>query len=230
MCIRVLSKTDIKLRELHIIGRDYAISHGIFARASPTDYFSLLKVFENLRKVDLNVNTHHDTYPLTYNGLGHVLTNATKLQSLDLKCHGNIRCQSRLTLSQLFRDFTWPHLKHIGLSGFRLHSGVGLVAFFHRHHATLDSVTLEFMFLHHIDINSPIGRPCEAWKHFFAELRRRSIKFHDLRLYRIQDCSNSDFDEPKLDAKAGYGERVLRYLNHGGTNPLEAVPEIRGCD
>ena len=228
MCIRVLGRLGTNLRELHIVGSDYAISHGIFTRASSTDYHYLIRVFENLRKVELNVNTHHDTYPLTYSGLGRILTNATELQSLDLKCHGKVRCQSRLVLSQLFRDFTWLHLKHIGLSGFRLHSDVGLIAFFQRHHSTIDSVRLEFMFLHQEDINSPIGKPCEAWTHFFAELRRLSIKFDDLHLYGIHDCSNTEYDVLKLDAKAGYGEKVLRYLNHGGPNPLEHVPDVRG--
>ena len=205
MCIRVLSKMEIKLRELHITGRDHAISLGVFATASPTDYTHLLNVFENLRKVNLNVNTHRKTYPLTYPGLGRILTNATKLQSLDLKCHSNIICQSRLVLSRLFQDFTWPQLKHIGLSGFRLYSAVDLIAFFHRHRATIDSVTFMYMFLHQPDINSPVGKPCEAWRQFFDELKRRSIKFDDLSLLRIHDCCNSELDEVQLDKKTGYG-------------------------
>ena len=224
MCIRLLSKMEIKLRELYITGRDYAISLGIFATASPADYIHLLNVFQNLRKVNLNVNTHRETYALDYAGLGRVLTNATKLQSLDLKCHSGIICQSRLVLSQLFRDFTWPHLNHIGLSGFRLYSDVDLIAFFHRHQATIDSVTFKFMFLHQRDINSTGRKPCEAWKRFFDELRRRSIKFHDLRLYRIHDCCNSELDEVELDKRVGYGEKVLKYLDCGGANPFEAVP------
>ena len=211
---------EIKLRELHITGRDYAISLGLFATASPTDYVHLLNVFENLRKVNLNVNTHQDTYALNYAGLGRLLTNATKLQSLDLQCHSNIICQSRLVLSRLFRDFTWPHLEHIGLSGFRLYSDVDLIAFFHRHRATINSVTLRFMFLHQRDLNAAIRKPCEAWRQFFDKLRRRSITFHHLHLYRIHDCCNSELDEAELHTKAGHGEKVLRFLNHGGTNPL----------
>ena len=224
MCIRLLSKMEIKLRELHITGRDSAISLGIFATASPTDYIHLLNVFENLRKVNLNVNTHQETYALDYAGLGRVLTNATKLQSLDLKCHSGIIRQSRLVLSQLFRDFTWPHLNHIGLSGFRLYSDRDLIAFFHRHRAIINSVTLKFMFLHQRDVNSPVGKSCEAWKRFFDELRIRSIKFHDLHLYSIHDCCNSERQEAKLNKRVGYGENVLRYLDSGGMNPLEAVP------
>ena len=224
MCIRSLSKMEIKLRELHITGRDYAISLGIFATASPTDYNHLLNVFESLRKINLEVNTHRETYALDYAGLGRILTNATKLESLDLKCHSTVVYQSRLVLSQLFQNFTWPHLKHIGLSGFRLYHDADLIAFFHRHRATIDSVTFMFMFLHRTDINSPIGKRCEAWRHFFDELRRRSIKYHTLRLYRIHDCYNPDLIRAGLDTKAGYGEKVLQYLNHGGTNPLAAVP------
>ena len=224
MCIRLLSKKEIKLRELHIRGKDYAISLGIFAKASPTDSIHLLNVFENLRKLDLNVNTHQDTYALDYAGLGRVLTSATKLQSLDLRCHSGIIRQSRLVLSQLFRDFTWPHLNHISLSGFRLYSDVGLIAFFHRHRATIDSVTLKFMFLHSRDVNSPVSKPCEAWKRFFEELRRRSIKFYDLYLYRIHDCYNSQLDGAELDREFGYGKKILRYLDSGDTNPFEAVP------
>ena len=211
---------EIKLRELNITGSEHAISLGVFATASPTDYIHLLNVFENLCKVNLNVNTHNETYSLTYPGLGRVLTNATKLQFLDLNCHS---CQSRLVLSRLFGDFTWPHLKHIGLSGFRLYSSVDLIAFFHRHRATIDSVTFMYMFLHQPDTNSTVGKPCEAWRQFFNELRRRSIKFYDLRLYRIHDCCNSEVDKVELDKRAGYGKRVLRYLDYGGPNPLEAV-------
>lgn len=227
MCIRVLSKMEIKLRELHITGRDYAISLGVFARAEPTDYNHLLNVFKFLRKVNLNVNTHQDTYALNFAGLGRILTSAIQLQSLDLKCHSNVLCQSRLSLSRLFQDFTWPHLNHFGLSGFRLYSDVDLIAFFHRHQATLDSVSLTYMFLHQHDIDSPVRGPCEAWRRFFDELRRRSIKFHHLHLYRIHDCRNSELAEAKLDMKAGFGDKVLRYLNHGGTNPLEAGPVTR---
>ena len=223
MCIRVLSERKIKLRELHITGREYAISLGLFTTASPADYIHLLNVFENLRKVNLNVNTHRETCALNYAGLGRILTHATNLQSLDLKCHSGLVFQSRLVLSRLFRDFTWQHLKHIGLSGFRLYSTVDLIAFFHRHRATIVSVTFNFMFLHQSNVNSTIGNPCQAWKHFFNELRKRSIKFRNLRLHQIHDCCNSEGDERKLDKLVGYGVRVLRYLHEGGTDPFEDV-------
>ena len=223
MCIRLLSERKIKLRELHVTGREYAISLGIFATASPTDYIHLLNVFENHRKVNLNVNTHRGTYALDYVGLGRVLTNATKLQSLDLKGHSGVVCQTRLALSRLFRTFTWPHLRHIGLSGFRLYNTVDLIAFFHRHRATIDSVTFKFMFLHQTNSNSTVGTPCQAWKHLFDELRTRSIKLHNLRLHQIHDCCNSELDTTKLDKRVEYGVRVLQYLNDGGTNPFEDV-------
>ena len=224
MCIRSLSEMGIKLRELHILGRDNAISHAIFLRASPEDYTHILNVFANLRKVVVNFNTHQDTYPLTFAGLGRALTHATKLQFLDLKCHSGVVRRSRLLVSSVFREFTWPHLKHVCLSGFRLHTDVGLIAFFHRHRATIDSVTFKFMFLHQKDFGTRTYRPCEAWKHFFDELRKRSIKFQDLQLYRIHDCSNSEFDDTELHSRAGFGSRVLRYLCDGGPNPLDSVP------
>ena len=228
MCIRVLSKMEIKLRELHITGSDFAISLGVFARAQPTDYIHLVNVFKYLRRVNLNVNTHHGTYDLDYAGLGRILTSANQLQSLDLKSHGRVPHQSLLELSPLFQDFTWPHLTHIGLSGFHLNGDKDLIDFFHRHRATIDSVSLEYMFLHQPDPNALVRRSCEAWRRFFDELRRRSIKFHDLHLYCIHDCrNNSQRVGAELHLRVGFGYEVLRYLDHGGTNPLVAVPGNR---
>ena len=215
----------IKLHQLCIEGTQNAISHCIFSRVSSQDYNHLCNVFANLRKLSVNVNTHQDTYPLVFGGLGRFLTHATLLQSLDLKCTGGrhqLR-QSFLKLSQVFQDATWPYLKHFGLHGFDMHTDAELIAFLDRHRATIDSVTLKSIFLHEKDSKPTDGFPCEAWKHFFGELRKRSISFQTLDLFKIYDCCNTEDEYPDLASHAAYGERVLRYLRNGVPTPFESV-------
>ena len=225
MCIRSLSEMGVKLQELSIVGRQTAISHAIFSSASPKDFNHLINVFANLRKISVTVNTHQDTHPLLFAGLGRLLIQATLVQSLDLGCMSGRR-QARLMLSRVFQNATWPCLKHIGLHGFIMHTDAELIAFFDRHRATIDSVTLRAIFLHEKDPNSLDPSFCEAWKHFFGELRKRSIKFQNLYLYRIRDCYNSAKGLPDLAIRAENGGKVLHYLRHGGPNPL-AADDIR---
>ncbi len=222
MCIRSLSEMAIKPRELYIEGREIGISHFIFSRISPQDYSHLCNVFANLRKISVNVNTHRDRNALEYAGLGRFLAHATLLQSLELKCGG--QSQSRLNLSQMFQDATWPYLKHFGLHDFDMDTDAELIAFFNRHRTVIESVTLQSMFLHEAD-SKPMGTAaCEAWKHFFGELRKRSITFQTLDLWEIYDCRNWKGKTPEIDlaSRADYGEKVLQYLHNGGPNPLES--------
>ena len=220
MCIRSLSEMSIKLHELSIDGGQNAISHGVFLHASSNDYNHLLNVFASLRKISVNVNTFRDTYPLNFAGLGRLLTHATQVQSLDLKCTGGRR-QTRLILSRAFQNATWPHLKHFGLHGFIMHTDAELIAFLDRHRASIDSVTLRSMFLHEKDVNSTTyDSPCEAWKHFFGELRKRSIKFRSLDLFQIHDCTNLESVQRDLAVRTEHGAKVLQYLRDGGPNPL----------
>ena len=216
----------IKLSELRIEGRANAISHSVFSRASAADCNHLLNVFANLRKISVNVNTHQDRYPLNFDGLGRLLTHAAMAQSLDLECTRGQRL-SCLRLSRVFQGFEWSHLKHFGLHRFRMTTDVELIAFFDRHRATLDSVSLRNIFLHERDIYSTNVSPCEAWKNFFGELRRRSIKFKSLNLEQIHDCYNFPGGYSDLAAGTNYGERVLHYLHEGGSNPLTSVAGIQ---
>lgn len=217
----------IKLRELSIEGSQDGISHSVFSRISTQDSCHLLNVFANLRKLSVNVNTHFDTWLLDFAGLGRFLTQATLLQSLDLKCSRGER-QTRLSLSQVFKTATWPYLKHFGLHGFVMSTNMDLIAFFDRHRATIDSVAFKSIFLHEKDFNSRDHSPCEAWKHLFTELRKRSIKFQNLELFRIHDCCNWGGECPDLADRADRGEKILQYLRHGGPNPLtvETVSEV----
>ena len=216
----------IKLDELTIEGWLNGISVRIFSHASPNDYSHLLNVFAGLRKIHLHVNTHYDTCRLDFAGLGRLLTHATMLQSLVLVGTAELR-KSRLMLSRLFRDFTWPHLKHFGLQNFTFHTDAELIAFFDRHRATIKSVGLRTMFLHEKPLNDRNVLPCEAWKHFFSELRKRSIKFQKLEVFHIYDCchwvrNDLDLNDPDLAARGYYGEKILEYLHDGGPNPLAA--------
>lgn len=219
MCIRSLSEMAIKLPELSIEGGKNAISHGVFSRASSEDYNHLLNVFENLRKIDVNINTFRNSEFLDFAGLGRFLVHATLVQSLDLRCCGPRRF-SFLLLSRVFQNVTWPHLKHFGLDGFTMHTNKDLIAFFDRHRATIDSVDMRSMYLHEKDPNSTSHSPCEAWKHLFGELRKRSITFQNLYLSRIYDCYNSERRKSDLAQRTEHGAKVLQYLRDGGPNPL----------
>ena len=210
----------IKPHALQILGAKNAISYSIFSPASPRDYGHLLNVFAHLRLVDVVVNPHQDRYPVNYGGLGRLMVHATMLKSLDLRCAPTAPRQAHLNLSRVFQNATWPHLKHFGLYGFAMHTNADLIAFFDRHRATLDSVFLQRMFLHQKNTNLPGDFVCEAWKHLFGELRKRSIKFQKLKLFRIFDCHHDESHLPLLHTRAGGGERVLRYLHEGGPNPL----------
>ena len=220
MCIRSLSEMTIKLHELTIEGKTNAMSHGMFSYASPGDYNHLLKVFANLRKTSVKLMCSNED-PLRFPGVGRVLTHATLLQSLDLKCPGTCR-QTRLILSRLFHTFTWPHLKHFGLHGFTMHTDVELIAFFDRHR-TLESVALRSMFLHQRGSASSDTVPCEAWRHLFRKLREQAINFKVLDLFELHDCANEEGTHPNLAVRANWGASVVQYLRHGGANPLVLI-------
>lgn len=225
MCIRSLSEMAIKLHQLCIEGTKNAISHCIFSRVSSQDYNHLRNVFANLRKLSVNVNTHQDTYPLVFAGLGRFVTHATLLESLDLKStrsRGQL-LESHLDLSQVFQDATWSYLKHFGLHGFAMYTDAALIAFLDRHRATIDSVTLKSTFLHVKHSDPTDDSSCEAWNHFFGELRKRSINFQTLDLFKIYDCYNSEGEDPDLAFNAEYGGRVLRYLRDGVPTPFGSV-------
>lgn len=219
MCIRLLSEKAIKLHELCIEGRQNAMFHGMFSRAPSQDYNHLLNVFANLQKIRMNVKTRQGSETLDFAGLGRLLAHAKTLQSLDLICTG-ARRQSSLVLSKVFKDTTWLHLKHFGLLGFTMNTNVELIAFFDRHRATIDSVALRSIFLHEETSKAGDGYTCEAWKHFFGELRKRSIVFQSLDLFEIHDCRNWEGEGPDLAVRADCGENLLKYLRDGGPNPL----------
>ena len=214
----------VKLHELRITGRDRVISNSVFSRISSEDYNHLLNVFASLRKINISVNSHQDSYPLNFAGLGRLLTHARSLQFLDLKSPGLRFLRSRLTLSQMFQDFIWLHLKHIGLSGFIMHTDMGLIALLCRHRETVESVALEAIFLHAKDTNSEDRSPCEAWKNFFGTLRKLSVKFKTLHLSRIHDCCNHWGIQPDIARRVDGGAKVLQYLRDGGPNPLTYRP------
>ena len=211
----------IELHELTIEGKSNAMSHLMFSQALFGDYNHLLNVFASLRKTSVQLMCS-DNDPLTFAGIGQVLTHATLLQSLDLKCTGEIR-HKRLKLSKLFQNFTWPHLKHLGLHGFILFADAELVSLFDRHR-TLDSVALRSMSLHQRGSSSSDESPCEAWKHFFRKLRAKKIKFEVLDLFELYDCANGKGSHPELAVRANWGAYVIQYLRHGGENPLKLVP------
>ncbi len=221
MCIRLLSDMAIKLDELSIEGRESAISHTIFSTASPEDYNHLLNVFANLRKISVSINPYGHSCPLHFDGLGRLLTHPTMLQSLDLKCVGDGLRRTNLLMYRLHQGFQWPHLKHFGLYGFSMHTDTELLAFFQTHRASIESVTLHSMFLHEKDLQSAETGLCQAWKHFFGELRKRSIKFQRLDLFQIYDCRNHKGMIPGLASRTDGGRRVLEFLRDGGPNPLD---------
>lgn len=219
MCIRSLSEMAIKPYQLSLEGGKNAISHAVFSSASAENRNHLLNVFESLRKVDLTINTFQNSEVLEFDGLGRVLAHATLMQSLDLRGCGPRRF---LSLSQVFQNTTWPHLKHFGLHGFTMRTNKELIAFLDRHRATIDSVDLRSMFLHEENPNYTSHSPCEAWKYLFDELRKRSINFRNLYLSRIYDCFNRERERenPDLAQRAKHGANVLQYLRDGGSNPL----------
>ena len=211
----------VKLHELTIEGKTNAMSHRIFSEASFGDYNHLLNVFASLRKTSVKLMCS-DIDSLDFAGIGRLLTHAILLESLDLKCTGEIR-HKRLKLSRLFHKFTWPHLKHLGLHGFVMFTDVELVSLFDRHR-TLDSVALRSMSLHQRGPNSSDESPCEAWKNFFRKLHEKKMKFEVLDLFELYDCANCPGLHPELAVRANWGAYVLQYLRHGGENPLKLVP------
>lgn len=177
----------------------------------------------------MSVNTHDEIYPLVFAGLGRVLTHATLAQSLDLKGSDGGR-RTPLTLSRMFQGATWQHLKHFGLHGLIMYTDAELIDFFDRHRRTIDSVALRSIFLHEKDPNSQDAGPCEAWKHFFGELRKRSIRFRNLDLFEIYDCCNNQGETVDLATSVNGGATVLGYLRDGGPNPFtrDTVREVSG--
>ena len=230
MCIRSLSKLAFKLDELSIVGRRNAISYRIFSPNSWRNYRHLLNVSANLRKIYLDVNPHDELCPLQF-GIGRFLTNARMLHSLDLNCVKDEALPTAgFVLSRVFNDFKWPHLKHIGLSGFKIHTDVELIAFFERHRATLDSVSLNSIYIHQNVLDFTDDIPCQPWKHLFGELRKQSITFQRLALFEISDCCNPGSEWPYLAGRADRGTRVLQYLRDGGPNPFSRYIVMRVDD
>lgn len=100
-----------------------------------------------------------------------------------------------------------------------MHTDAELIAFFDRHQGTVDSVTLRSVFLHQKDSGSTYHSRCEAWKHFFGQLRNRSINFQSLYAARIHDFYNCVGYYPDNAVRVNGGEGLLRYLRDGGPKP-----------
>lgn len=109
-----------------------------------------------------------------------------------------------------------------------IHTDAELIAFFDRHQGTIDSATLRSMFLHQKDSGSTYHSRCEAWKHFFGQLRNRSINFQSLYVARIYDFYNCVGYYPDNAVRINGGGGLLRYLRDGGLNPL--VSELISYD
>ena len=221
MCIRSLSDMAIKLDELSIVGGQNGIAYRIFLPASRRDNDHLFNVFADLRKIYLNISPHGVNCHLGSKSLGRFITHAQMLHSLDLNCvQERPYPDTRIIILKVIRDFTWPHLKHFGLSGFIVCSDAGLMSLFKRHRATLESVSLKSIHLRP-KINDPTDSPPgQTWKHFFGELRHRSISFRSLTLVDLCDRSNRQGKWPYLTDRANAGTRVLQYLRDGGQNPF----------
>lgn len=232
--IRSLCMRDINLQQLKIEGSSCAIQDRIFSDACQEHYDDMLSVFGNLRYFELSVvvpdiAVPDDAQPLTYGGLGGLLTRATFLVTLKLASSywpeppDEDDLPPMLDVALLPQSFTWRHLKHLSLRGFLMIGHEDLSGFFDRHRATLDNVELMAVrILHHPDPQDTI---CEAWKHLFNGLRRREITFHTLKLSFLQDCYdlNGHFSQP--DNPTYHGDVMLEYLRQGGTNPMEpALP------
>ena len=235
MVIQSLSTQGVNLQQLKIMGSSYAVQDTIFSNASEERYGHMLSVFGKLRYFELSVNVPdlpvpEDAQPLTYGSLGDLLTHAQSLSTLKLVSSywpeppNEDDCPPMLDIKTLLQDFSWPHLKHLTLRGFLLIGHEDLLHVLDRHRTTLESVELMAVrILHHPDPQDTI---CEAWKYLFDGLQRRGILFRTLILSALQDCYKLEghFTEP--DDPAYHGEKMLKYLQQGGINPLEtALPE-----
>lgn len=230
MGIRSLCEQNTNLQQLKIVASSYAIQDKIFPDASQETYGHMLSVFANLHYFELSVIVPDvavldDEQPLTYGGLGGLLKRATSILRLKLassywpEAPAEDDCPPLLDVATLLQDFTWRHLKHLSLRGFLMIGHEDLMGFFDRHRATLQNVELMAVrILHHPDPQDTI---CEAWKHFFSGLRRRGIIFQTIRLSFLQDCHDLEGHFSQPNNPEYHGDRMLKYLCQGGTNPLE---------
>ncbi len=233
--IQSLCTHGTDLQQLKIIGSSYAIQDRIFSDASEERSDHMLSVFGKLRDFEMymiipDIPAPDDAQPQTYGALGDLLTQATFLLRLKLgssywpESRDEDDCPPMLNIANLLQDFTWQHLKHLGLRGFLMIGHEALLSVLDRHRETLESVELMAVrILHHPDPQDTI---CEAWKHLFDGLRGRGINFQTLMLSVLQDCYNLEGHFSLPDDPAYHGDKMLHYLRQGGTNPLEpAVPE-----
>ena len=232
MGVKSLCTQDTNLQQLKIVGSSYAVQDVIFSDDSKERYGHMSRVFSNLRYFELFVNVPdvsvpEDAQPLTYGGLGDLLTHATFLSTLKLASSywpglpEEDDCPPMLDVATLLQGFTWRHLKHLCLRGFLIIGHEDLLGIFDRHRVTLESVELMAVrILHHPDPQDTI---CEAWKYLFDGLQRRGIIFRTLTLSILQDCYNLQGHFTQPDNPAYHGDKMLKYLRQGGVNPLEAA-------
>lgn len=230
--IRSLYTQGTNLQQLKVVGSSYAIQDIIFSNASQIHYGRMLDVFRKLHYFELSVivpdiTVGNNAQALTYGGLGGLLTQAAPLETLKLassywpKPPDEYDCPPTLDVAKVLQGYTWLHLKHLCLRGFLMVGHEDLMGFFDRHQATLESVELMAVrIVHHDD---PQDTLCQAWKQLFSGLQCRGIIFTTLSLFLLQDCYElkGHFSQP--DDPAYHGEKMLKYLHHGGINPLEPI-------
>lgn len=235
--VQLLCTRDTDLQQLKIEGSSYAIQDTIFSDSSEERYGHMLSVFGKLRCFELSmivpdVPVPDDAQPLTYGGLGDLMTHATSLLTLTLASNywpqapDDDACPPILDVQNLLQGFTWRHLNHLSLRGFLLIGHEDLLGVFDRHRGTLESVELMAVrILHHPDPQDTI---CEAWKHLFDGLRQRAVVFRTLMLSVLQDCYNLEGHFPQPNDPTENGDKMLNYLRQGGSNPLE--PDLPRSD
>ena len=230
MGIQSLCTQGTSLQQLKIVGSSCALQDTIFSNASVQHYGHMLNIFGKLRYFQLSVivpdiPVPEDAQPLRYGRLGDLLIHAKFLSTLKLVSSywpdppNEDDCPPMLDIAILLQGSTLRHLKHLTLRGFLMIGHEDLLRVFDRHRATLENVELMAVrILHHPDPQDTI---CEAWKHLFDGLQRRGIIFRTLTLSVLQDCYNLEGHFAQPDNPAYHGEMMLKYLRHGGINPLE---------
>ena len=232
MAVQSLCMRGTDLQQLKVVGSNSAVQDTIFSNACEEHYVHMLNVFGKLRYFELSMiipdmPIPDDAQPLTYGGLGNLLSHATSLLTLKLASSywpeppNEDDCPPQFDIATVLQGFTWQHLKHLVLRGFLMIGHEDLLDVLDRHRETLESVELMAVrILHHPDPQDTI---CEAWKYLFNGLRDRRITFQTLTLSFLQDCYNlmGHFSQP--DDPIYHGDRMLQYLRQGGVNPLETL-------
>ncbi len=205
-------QTGKQLRSLRIDPADprSGISHHVL-NLPPAGLDRARNAFETLTTLELCINTHNveEDWVVTMRtgAISQIMSAARNLEELWLRF--DARCQWLMgDFTKVVGSQTWTKLRSLSLCLMDMHEQE-LVDFLERHSSTLEVLDLQF-----VEISEG------TWHTVLTEMRRWPLVLKEIPHFQVLDRIQDNLNEHMT-------VDVLRFLQHGGTNPFRANRESK---